>query len=276
MGSHPHTGGWFRVLAARRDRHAAWTVGLLLVAAAVAWTGVLGLTSETTGMMDETGTTHVASVPLHRKAAVFLAGWGIMMVAMMLPSAAPMIGAYAKVRHPGGRTARAISPAVFAMVYVAVWVTFGIPVYAAGALLTSAAERYRDLMSLLPYGVAAVLFLAGAYQLSPWKTACLRVCRSPLQFLIGNWREGYLGTLGLAVKHAAYCVGCCWLLMAVLVAAGAMGLQWVLLIAAVVAIEKLLPYGDRAAAIIGTALMVAGVFVALMPDLAFIMRAQGM
>jgi predicted metal-binding membrane protein len=196
---------------------------------------------------------------------------------MMLPSATPMIGAYRKVRlHSERRGVRVIPPVLFAMVYVAVWLVFGIPVYAANALLASAAKIYGSLIALLPYGVAAVLVLGGVYQLSPWKAACLRVCRSPLQFLIGRWREGYTGTLGLALEHAAHCVGCCWLLMVILVGAGAMGLHWVLLIAAVVTVEKLLPYGDRAARIVGMALMLAGALVALKPELAFSMRVQAM
>jgi predicted metal-binding membrane protein len=252
-------------------------MGLLLIATAAAWSGILGLGPQIARRMQEPEATHAAALSPIGEATGFLAGWGIMMVAMMLPSAAPMVEAYRKVRlHSEGRGVRAIPPVLFAMVYVVVWLAFGIPVYAANALLASAAEIYGGLILLLPYGVAAVLVLAGAYQLSPWKAACLRVCRSPLQFLIGRWREGYRGTLGLALEHAAYCVGCCWLLMAILVAAGAMGLRWVLLIIAVVTVEKLLPYGDRAARIIGTALMLAGALVALEPELAFIMRAQGM
>jgi len=267
MQSHTQAADQTPDLTIRRDRAAVWTMGLLLAAAAVAWTSVLGLPLQLDGTMAG------ASVG----AVTFLAGWGIMMAAMMLPSAAPMIGAYATIqRRSVGRAGRGIPTLLFALVYLAVWLAFGVPVYAAQSLLSLAAQTYVGLRPLLPYAVALVLLVAGAYQVSPWKAACLRVCRSPLQFLIGRWREGYRGTLGLALEHAAYCVGCCWLLMAILVAAGAMGLHWVLLIAAVVAIEKLLPYGEAVARITGAALVLTGTLVALEPELAFFMRGQGM
>lgn len=255
-------------LVIRRDRASDWTMGLLLAVAAVAWASVLGLAPRLDETMAGAGSAD---------AVTFVAGWGIMMAAMMLPSAVPMIGAYATIqRRSVGRAGRGIHPLPFALVYLAVWLAFGVPVYAAQSLLSLVAQTYAGLRPLLPYAVALVLLLAGAYQLSPWKAACLRVCRSPLQFLIARWREGYRGTLGLALEHAAYCVGCCWLLMAILVAGGAMGLHWVLLIAAVVAIEKLLPSGELVARITGAALVLAGTLVALQPELAFFMRGRGM
>src|SRR5262245_64799757 len=90
------------------------------------------------------------------------------------------------------------------------------------------------------YGVAAILVAAGAFQLSPLKRACLQACRSPLGFLLGHWRAGLRGSLALGWSHAIYCLGCCWALMVVLVAAGAMGLAWGLLIGAVVSAVELL------------------------------------
>ena len=104
-----------------------------------------------------------------------------------------------------------------------------------------------------------ILLAAGAFQLSPLKQVCLRACRSPLAFLLGHWRAGRRGSLALGWSHAVYCLGCCWALMLVLVAAGAMGLRWVLLIAAVVAAEKLLPGGEWFARAAGGALLLLGV-----------------
>ena len=105
---------------------------------------------------------------------------------------------------------------------------------------------------------SVILVAAGVYQLSPFKQVCLRVCRSPLGFLLGHWRAGRRGSLALGWSHALYCLGCCWALMLVLVAAGAMGLPWVLLITAVVAAEKLMWGGEWIARITGSALVLLG------------------
>jgi hypothetical protein len=136
---------------------------------------------------------------------------------------------------------------------------------------------HTGLMALSPrafaHGVAAILLAAGAFQLSPLKQACLRACRSPLGFLLGHWRAGLRGSLALGWAHALFCLGCCWALMVVLVAAGAMGLAWVLLIAAVVAAEKLLPRGEWIARATGGALLLLGAAVALRPALVTALRA---
>lgn len=164
----------------------------------------------------------------------------------------------------------------FALVYLGVWLVFGIPVYAAGVVVEFVSNTYPSMNSLLPYALGLILLGAGAYQLSPLKRVCLRVCQTPLGFLMGHWRSGYLGTIKMALEHAAYCVGCCWGLMLVLVAAGAMALHWVLLIAAVVFAEKLLPHGEWTARFIGGALLVLGLLVFAQPDLALILRGPTM
>src|SRR6185295_15219273 len=156
--------------------------------------------------------------------------------------------------------------AVFTLVYLAVWVASGGPVYLA----------HTGLMALSPrafaYGVAAILLAAGVFQLSPLKQACLRACRSPLGFLLGHWRGGLRGSLALGWSHAMYCLGCCWALMVVLVAAGAMGLAWVLLIAAIVAAEKLLPRGEWIARATGAVFLLLGTVAALYPHLVNVLR----
>jgi predicted metal-binding membrane protein len=195
----------------------------------------------------------------------FLVAWGIMMSAMMLPSATPMIILYAAVRRnaaAGGWTG--ISTALFGFVYLALWVAFGVPVYVVSVVIGAR----NGLAGLLPYALALVLVAAGIYQLTPLKRGCLRVCRNPLSFLMARSRTAYHGTLRLAVEHAVYCVGCCLGLMVVLVAAGAMALHWVLLIAAIAFMEKLLPRGEWTAWIVGGVLILLGVAVALSTDLA--------
>jgi predicted metal-binding membrane protein len=144
-----------------------------------------------------------------------------------------------------------------------------VPVYFASLALMALSA------SALAYVVAAVLVGAGAFQLTPLKQVCLRHCRSPLGFLLGHWRGGWSGALAMGWAHAVYCLGCCWALMVVLVVAGAMGLPWVLLIACVVAAEKLVPRGEWIARLTGIALAVLGVAVALRPGLAAALRSSG-
>jgi predicted metal-binding membrane protein len=196
----------------------------------------------------------------------YLIGWGVMMAAMMLPSAAPMIALYGGVKSKFSQTGqRGIPTVLFALVYLALWLAFGIPVYSVSVLIDSAVTANPGLASLLPYALAVVLLAAGAFQFSTLKRVCLRTCRSPFSFLLGRWRGGYIGTSRMALEHAAYCIGCCWGLMVVLVAAGAMALQWVLLIAVLVFVEKLLPRGEWTARLIGGALILLGLFVVVQP-----------
>jgi predicted metal-binding membrane protein len=128
-------------------------------------------------------------------------------------------------------------------------------------------------MHVGPYAVAAVLASAGAYQFTRAKRACLRRCRSPLSFLAARWRPGVAGALRVGMEHAGYCLGCCSMLMIVLVAAGAMGLPWVLLIAAAVFVEKIPSWGEQAARILGVALVALGVVIATQPNL--LVRLRG-
>lgn len=198
------------------------------------------------------------------------------MTAMMLPSAAPMILLYSggsRQRIESGE--RAIPPAAFAITYVAVWLLTGVPVYLAWVGVAGIATRWSTSGAAIPYAIAATVIATGVYQLSPAKHACLRQCQSPIDFLMRRWRSGYRGSLRLAATHAAYCIGCCWALMVLLVVAGAMSLPWVLAIGLVVFAEKVLPRGERTARITGTALIIAGVAIAIWPDLAGALRPHG-
>lgn len=208
-------------------------------------------------------------------ALAFLVSWGIMMTAMMLPSAAPMVALYGAIHRHADQTGQGGVPtALFALLYVLAWLLFGIPVYGAERAIDALIEASPTLTGLLPYALAVVLIISGGYQFSPLKTACLRACQSPLGFLMARWRPGFLGTLRLGLAHVVYCIGCCWALMMVLVAAGAMGLHWVLLIAAVVAAEKLAPRGVLVARVAGVALMALGVVVAANPGLYAVLRGS--
>lgn len=246
-----------------RDRPTAVTCGVLLAIAVVAWIHLVA-----SGSASHDGMAMETMAPPLVDAAAFVGAWGVMMTAMMLPSALPMIALYGAIRRRAADTAtRGAHAAVFALVYLAVWTAAGVPVYAGSRLVDVVAA------DVVPYGVALVLVVAGVYQLSPLKQVCLRACRSPLGFLLGRWRPGRRGSLALAWGHAIYCLGCCWALMVVLVVAGAMGLPWVLLIAALVTVEKLSPGGEWIARGAGGALVMLGVAVAMRPDLVALLRA---
>jgi predicted metal-binding membrane protein len=238
----------------------------LLVLAAGAWAHVVW-----TALTDDMAGMDMVMTPALGDGLAFVAAWGIMMAAMMLPSALPMIGLYAATqrRRPDATAASGALVALFTLVYLALWAATGVPMYFAGVALSVVTPTARA------YGVAVVLVAAGLFQFSPLKQVCLRQCRSPLGFLLGHWRAGWRGGLALGWSHAAYCLGCCWALMVVLVAAGAMGLTWVLLVAVVVAAEKVLPGGEWVARITGIALVVLGAAVAVRPGLAMMLRGVG-
>jgi predicted metal-binding membrane protein len=176
---------------------------------------------------------------------LWLGAWTVMMAAMMLPSAAPIVLLC-------GRRSSTPDSTLLMTGYLLVWAAVGLAAYAVDM-------RVMDPEDGL---VGAVLIGAGIYQLTPLKTACLKRCRNPVNFLVTHWRRGHTGALRLGAEHGAFCVGCCWGLMAVLVVAGAMGLIWVIAIAAAVAAEKLLPAGPWLGRALGVALMVGGIVVA--------------
>jgi predicted metal-binding membrane protein len=251
-----------------RDPATIATCLVLVVLALVAWVGVV---RSAMSAMEHAG---MAMSPMGLSLAEgvgFVAEWTVMMTSMMLPSALPMIALYGATRRKSGQAAPpGVPAAVFTLVYLVVWGLTGVPVYFASVALGHLPP------TALAYGVAAVLIAAGIHQVSPLKQVCLRACRSPLGFLLGHWRAGRIGALRLGWAHALYCVGCCWALMLVLVAAGAMGLPWVLLIAAAVAAEKLLPGGDGVAPLIGVLLLALGVMAAFSPGLVTMLRGGHM
>lgn len=192
--------------------------------------------------------------------ATFLVAWIVMMAAMMIPSSAPMFLLYRLSAEdaPNGE----LRTLLFGAGYLLVWA-------AAGAVVLVAQRALEALVSpeLRPLGVAAVLLAAGAYQFTPLKTTCLRACQTPADFLVRHWRTGTLGALRLGVDHGLYCLGCCWALMAVLVAAGGMGLAWVALVALIVLVEKLAPRAVWFGRAVGVAFALGALVVMLRPEL---------
>ena len=198
-------------------------------------------------------------------AAVFLAVWTVMMAAMMLPAAAPMVFMFAAAQARRRTSSGVAVPTwIFVSGYLLVWAAAGVLVYvlvqAASDLATRLDPPDRSIWA--PLALGATLVAAGLYQFTRLKRVCLSHCRSPLAFVAQHWRDGRIGALGMGARHGLYCLGCCWALFAVLVAAGVMSLAWMLLLTLVVFVEKLLP-GDRPfAAATGICLIALGIAVA--------------
>lgn len=178
-----------------------------------------------------------------------------MMAAMMAPSVYPTVRVFAVAR--GSRAAFGVRPApvwAFALGYLLVWAAFGLPAYAVLWGLGG--------MGMVARFTAFALIVAGIYQLTPWKSRCLGHCQSPALFFLHAWRDGPGGAALMGMHHGAYCVGCCWGLMLVLLALGAMQPGWMVAIAAVVFIEKVLPYGSVLGKLLGAAMIGLGLTLA--------------
>lgn len=193
--------------------------------------------------------------------------WWVMMIAMMIPSAAPMILLYARVFRHGqsrGQISEALVPtAAFAGGYLFIWLAFSMAATALQFALERAGLVHGMWMwSMDRWLTAGLLVAAGLFQLTPLKAACLAHCRSPAAFLAQHLRPGRGGAFRLGIIHGGYCLGCCWALMLLLFAAGIMNLVWIAGLAALVLIEKLAPFGARLSPVIAGVLLSAGVYVA--------------
>jgi predicted metal-binding membrane protein len=188
-------------------------------------------------------------------AMAVLAMWSVMMAAMMLPSALPVLHLFAAMARKGGAGGRR-RLAFFGAGYLMVWLGFSVVATLAQWMLQAAgALEPMTLASTTPWITAALLLLAGVVQFTKLKQACLTACRSPLGFLMGHWREGVIGAGYMGMRHGLLCLGCCWALMLLLFAFGAMNLVWVVLLALMVAIEKLAPHGQFIGRALGVAMI---------------------
>jgi predicted metal-binding membrane protein len=240
------------------------TVAILLLAAAVAWLVVI---RQASGMTSAPGTMgyHLLG---------FLGLWTVMMAAMMLPAVAPVGAMYSRVierQAPPGRRAARVTGLVVG--YLLAWAGFGLLAFAAADLAGRLAERQPRLAEWIGAGILAV---AGIYQLTPVKDRCLAHCRSPLSVLvhIGSFR-GPLRDVRAGLYHGGYCVGCCWALMAALIALGVMDLRWMVALAAVIVLEKLWRYGRALSYAVGVGLLVLAVLAPSHPGLIPGLHAAG-
>ncbi len=168
--------------------------------------------------------------------------WAVMMIAMMVPTAAPMVLAFAKIKRQQDPNMGLSSPVIaFVLGYVAVWTVFSGLATVVEWRLHVAALVTADGAAANPLFGGLLLLAAGVFQWTPLKQACLRHCRSPLAFFMTSWRDGQRGALAMGLEHGIYCVGCCWALMALMFFAGVMNLLWLAVIAAFVLLEKVTP-----------------------------------
>jgi predicted metal-binding membrane protein len=187
--------------------------------------------------------------------------WSVMMVAMMLPAAAPMILTYAALSRQRATRQPPFAPtALFLLGYIIVWVGFAFAATVAQGLLHSAALLSSELAVTSSLAGGVCLIIAGLFQFTPLKHRCLHHCRTPLGFLLGEWRVGEWGALTMGVRHGLYCLGCCWAIMALLFVAGVMNLLWVAALAVFVFAEKLLPAGPWLARIAGVLFVLWGLW----------------
>jgi predicted metal-binding membrane protein len=246
----PDRGGLAPAFAAVRAR--LGLIGLLLTLAAFGWSW----TAREMHNMDGGPWTELGT------AAWFVGVWVVMMAAMMFPSVAPTVALYSKLKHT-----RALgAPLLFATGYLVVWSAVGLLAY---VLARVGSELFGDVLAWDRAGrwvAGATLLVAAAYEVTPLKDVCLGKCRTPLGFLLGSWRDGPSGAVRMGARHGAWCVGCCWALMASLFALGVMSIVWMALVAGLIAFEKLIP--SRRVATAGTAalLLVLGVLMLVAPD----------
>lgn len=190
--------------------------------------------------------------------------WAVMMVGMMTPSAAPLVLLFARVqRDRRERAAPHLPTSLFLLGYLLVWGAFAVASTLAQWGLHSAALLSPRLVATSPLLGGLLLVLAGLFQLTPLKDACLKNCRTPLSFIMTGWREGRWGAVRMGLSHGFYCVGCCGLLMALLFVGGVMNLLWVGALSLFVLLEKLVPSGPWVSRAAGALLLAAGAGVAL-------------
>lgn len=184
--------------------------------------------------------------------------WAVMMIAMMIPSAAPMILVFSAVNRKRGD---GVSSWIFLSGYVLIWSSFSALAAALQSALNNFALLSADMSILSPLISGVLIAAAGVYQLTSLKNSCLGKCASPLDFVMTNWREGKAGALVMGIHHGLYCLGCCWLLMGLLFVTGIMNLIWVAVIAGFIFAEKIF-LSRRASSAAGLILIAIGILVA--------------
>jgi predicted metal-binding membrane protein len=227
-------------------------IAALFALAAVAWWS----TADRMSGMDAGPGTAVGAV------GWFLGVWLVMMAAMMLPSVSPTVALYARM----ARRSSLVAPFVFAAGYLATWTAAGLLAYGVFELGRSLLGSELTWDGAGRWLAGGTLVVAAAYELTPMKDVCLGKCRSPLGFLLSAWRPGRWGGFVMGARHGAWCVGCCWALMASLFALGVMSLAWMAFVAGLIALEKTVPFGRGITWATAALLLVLGVVLIAAPD----------
>jgi predicted metal-binding membrane protein len=247
-----------RSAASRLERAQLALLAALLALAVVAWL----VTSGRMGGMESTPGMDLGSL------GFYVTVWVVMMAAMMFPSVAPTVLMYDRLREghrARGKGATADATALFVGGYLCVWTAAGLGAYVLFEVVRSIDPPFLAWHEAGRYLTGGVIVAAAVYQLTPLKQACLVKCRSPMMFLAERWRHGRAGGMELGLRHGAWCLGCCWALMAALFAVGLMSLGWMALIAAFIAGEKLLPWPAATRKTVALLLVVLGLGVTLVP-----------
>lgn len=243
------------VLSPTAARKRVLVPGGLIVLTALSWAYLL-LLSTRMGDMQSPLAMPMTSAWTRTDVGLMWSMWAVMMAGMMLPSAAPMVVAYATTRSSGRTQVRGSTP-LFITGYLTAWSVFAAVATLAQWLLHEQALVDAMGTSSSRWLGGFLLVSAGVYQFTGLKEACLSKCRTPLAFLLTNWRDGRRGALAMGIHHGSLCIGCCWTLMALLFVLGVMNLWWIALVAAAVLLEKTVRV-DAISRLLGAALMVWG------------------
>jgi predicted metal-binding membrane protein len=192
----------------------------------------------------------------------FVGVWVVMMAAMMFPSVSPTVALYARM----SKRRSPLRPLVFTSGYLLTWLAPGLLAFGVSAIAHNLLAGDISWTGAGRWLAGGTLVIAAVYEVTPFKDVCLSKCRSPLGFFIVSWRDGLSGALSMGVRHGAWCVGCCWALMASLFALGVMSIAWMAFIAALIAAEKVLPWGRVVTYSTAALLLVLGVLVVAAPD----------
>ena len=247
-----------RAAPGRADRGQLALLAALVAAAIAAWI----VTDDRMGGMESMPGMGLGGL------GFYVTVWVVMMAAMMFPSVAPTVLMYERLRaghRARGEGAPAAATALFVGGYLWVWTAAGLAAYGLVELGRALDPAFLAWDRAGRWVTGGVIVAAAVYQLTPLKQACLLKCRSPMMFLAERWRHGSRGALELGSRHGAWCLGCCWALMAALFAVGVMSVGWMALIAAFIAGEKLLPWPAVARHGVAVLLLVLGLAVALVP-----------
>lgn len=248
------------IVTPRRDRFIV-IIGLLLITI-LAWAYMFYLAANMAAM--DMNMAAMSQAMPWTAADLFLTFimWGVMMIAMMTPSASPMVLTFAHINRQRQAKMKPYAPtSLFLVGYLLIWVGFSALATLLQWGLHSAALLSPMMVTTSPILGGAILLLAGAFQFTSLKHACLAHCRTPMGFILTEWRDGWSGAFEMGLKHGRFCLGCCWFLMALLFVAGVMNLIWVAAIAIFVLIEKVAPAGEWVSRVAGLFLIVWGVWI---------------